>query len=232
MIPSAVLITAIILLIGFFLPHYVLGFRDRQTVGRLDVIEGSISYEAQSDLGIIDRLKMITSAASIPLDNGKKLDADTAYQRALTEIDKFNSKAIIDFNFSACKLIRDSVSFYIDAADPTKNMIVWNLTIQDEGHTISVTVDDETGILLNLNYSRDIPVVKTRSDMISLPSGTPLADPAVMADSIADYYDLIATQPELEKNVKYIGLIFELSDGKESMTMTAGLTINGFWINI
>ena len=203
MIPAVILITAFILAVGFFLPQYVLGFRDKQTIGKLDITDGRISFEAKSELGIIDRLKMITNAASIPLDNGKNMDPDTAYQRALTEIGKFNSKSILEFDLSSCKMVRNSVSFYIDSADPTKNIIVWYISIEDDSHFITVAVDDATGILLSVDYSSDTSAIQYKSDMIARPSAAPLTDLSVLADSIADYYGLTVSELTPEKNSKF-----------------------------
>ncbi len=232
-IPAVVLITVLILTGGFFLPNYISGFKDRQTIGKLDVTDGGgISFETKSELGIIDRLKMMTSAPSISLDNGKNMNAETAYQTALSELGTFNSLDVIDLDTAACRLSKYGVSFFIDSADPSKNLIVWDLLIQDKMHDIAVSVDDETGKLLSLQYrtslleyQTDIPVT-TRSDK-------PMSfDTEMIGQTIADYYGLTLVGWEPAKSDQYKRLLLDLNDGQESITIAVTFTGYGFMVNI
>ncbi len=143
---------ALILAGGFFLPSFITGLKDRQTIEEYTVADSSsISFETKSELGILDRLRMITSVGSIPLENGDKLKSDTAYQCALTELARLNAGGWMAFDFESCRMYGYYISFYVDSIDPAKNMIVWHLNLGDEaGRAIYAAVDDETAILLSL----------------------------------------------------------------------------------
>jgi hypothetical protein len=210
--------TALILAGGFFLPSFITGLKDRQTIEEYTVADSSsISFETKSELGILDRLRMITSVGSIPLENGDMLKSDTAYQCALTELERFNADGFMEFDFEACQMYGYSIFFYVDSIDPAKNMIVWYLNLGDDaGHTIFATVDDETGLLLSLEYytkavAEDI-YYKEVPDR-----GTPgkpdyeryynklIVDPEKLKNSVADYYGLEAGSMEYIKD-SYISL--------------------------
>ena len=56
----------------FFLPSFTADLKDRQMIGDYTVTDGSgISFEATSNLGIMERLEMITTAESIRLGKRK-----------------------------------------------------------------------------------------------------------------------------------------------------------------
>lgn len=243
LIPAVVLVTALILMCGFFLPSYVSGFTDRQTIGKLDITgSGSISFETKSELGIIDRLKMVTDASSVSLDNGKNMDANTAYQNALTELGKISCGNAMVIDLPSCRLSKYDVAFFIDSSDPTKSLIVWGLFIQDGTHDIIVSVDDETGKLLSLQYSLDLtankkeaqPAMKPnviRSD-IDRQDGITSLDTELIGQAFAAYYGLTLVRTEIPKNDKYTRLLVELSDGTDSMTLIIAITYKGFSVNI
>jgi hypothetical protein len=113
-LPITVVLTVIILTGGFFLPTLVSQFNDRQTIGELTVTDGSgVSYETKSELKIIDRLKMMTEARRVDLDNGKNMDADAAYQSALEELGKLEDSGIIALDLESCQLSELRVAFLI-----------------------------------------------------------------------------------------------------------------------
>lgn len=232
-IPVVVLLTALILTGGFFLPSIVSRLKDEKTVGMLTITDGSgISFETKAELQIVDRLKMMTNAGRIALDNGKNLNAETAFQTALTELGKFNSRSLVEIDLTSCRMLKSAVDFYIDSADPSKNMIVWSLSIEDETHNMWVTVDDETGVLLSFQYSTQQLVLKKEAAVI------PRAMPAspfnleLIGESIADYYGLTLVRSEPLKKDRYDYLVFELSDGQNSVSLTVVILDSGFMVNI
>lgn len=86
---------------------------------------------------------------------------------------------------AGCRLGRYDVLFYIDSADPTKNMIVWFLLIEDENHIIDAAVDDEKGMLLALNCNLNKQAYK--NGMSALPK--PAAEKNVIKPSPGEAAD-------------------------------------------
>lgn len=244
MIPAAVLLTALILTGGFFLPTIVLQYKDRQTIGELTVTDGGgVSYETKSELKTIDRLKMASKAETISLDNGKNMNADTAFQSALAELGKLADKGILEISRADCRLGLYDVLFYIDSADPTKNMIVWFLRIEDESHIIDAAVDDETGMLLSLSCSLNKQAYKNGMSALPKPSaGKNVIKPSpgeeddgstiakLIGQTLADYYGLTFVGTELQEIDYYTRFTFELTDGQESVVLSVTFTYAGFYV--
>lgn len=244
-IPAAVLLTALILTGGFFLPTIILQYKDRQMIGELTVTDGSgVSYETKSELKTIERMKMVSKAEMVSLDNGKNMNADTAYQTALTELDKLTDKGILELDRAACRLSKYDVYFFIDSADPTKNMIVWFLLIEDENHMINTAVDDETGMLLALNYNLSKQAYQNGISVLPLPAikeyaiepspgqaagGSTVAE--LIGQTLADYYGLTFVGSEQQESEYYTRFAFELSDGQESIVLPVTFTYTGFYIS-
>lgn len=248
MIPAAVLLTVLILTGGFFLPTIVSQYTDRRTIGELTITDGSgVSYETKTELKTVDRLKMVTNAGRIELDNGKNMDAVTAYQSALKELGKFNDNGIMDMDLEACKLTTYSVSILIDSSDPSKSLIVWELLIQNESYDVYTFVDDETGMLLAMQFYINELAYKNGKVEITRPHVIVPADaesPSAAADSsakpsyteqigvaLADYYGLTLVGSKPQKSDYYTRLLFELSDGQDSVLLPVSFTYAGFTLN-
>lgn len=234
-IPVVIFLTVLIMVGGFFLPSFAATFKDQQTIGTLSLSDGcSLSVETKSEINVLDRLKMISTASSIALDKGKNMDSEIAYQCALTELEKFFGSDLIEFDFVNCRLTRSGAVFYIDSTNPSKNLIAWDITITDGLHTIRVFVDDETGIVLSINYSMDLQAYKNAriKNDFSYPSVS--IDPEILEDCIVDYYGLTIGLSEVaktEETGKYVCVRFELSDGQGSITVGINFTGTGFWVN-
>ncbi len=240
MMPITVALTVLILTGGFFLPSIVLRLGDRQTIGRLTVTDGSgVSYETKSELKIIDRLRMMMGARSIDVEKGTYMDANTAYQSALSELGTFIDQGIIEFDVQTCRLSAYDVSFFIDSADPSKSMIAWGLYIQDETHDINVAVDDETGILLALNYSINKLAYKwgaekppTISETVSGAGTEEVTVVDLIGQTLADYYELTLVGSEPQKSDYLVRFTYELTDGQESVYLHVSITGMGFLVHV
>ena len=235
-------ITALVLAGGFFLPSFLMGFKDRQMIGQSIVGSSHISFETKSELGILDRLRMITTVGSIPVENGKKLDADTVRQKVLTEVERFNAGDVLELDAGTCKIIHRNVSFYVDSVDPAKNMIVWRAYMEDnKGHAVSVSIDDETGTLLSMQYVSEMAMdeVPYMEGNVAAPlaekSGQyynrTLVDPETLVSSIADYYGLGVEASELKGGGATFLYELKLSDGSSDSTMQMMVSMSEFWIN-
>jgi hypothetical protein len=123
-------------------------------------------------------------------------------------------------------------------------MIVWYLNLGDDaGHTIFATVDDETGLLLSLEYytkavAEDI-YYKEVPDR-----GTPgkpdyeryynklIVAPEKLKNSVADYYGLEAGSMEYIKDSTIFHYELELSDGSASTKLQVVISGTELWFNI
>jgi hypothetical protein len=239
-VPAA---TALILAGAFFLPAVVTGVKDRQMIDEYTLVGGSsFSIETKNELGIIDRLKMMMNVDSIQLENGKNLDADSAFETALSELERFNAENVMALDYYHCELLKASVSFYVDSVEPTKNMITWLLDMDDQsGHSVMVTIDVETGVILPLNYisynAVPSPAI-SRKEYTDKPSelGVPdedlFVDPDVLTNSIAAYYDLEVLLMQTEKDRMVNGYELLLRDGGDSVILLAMITRDGFWTSL
>jgi hypothetical protein len=233
LVPAVVFVTALILVGSFFLPSYILALKDGKTLGKLGVTESqAVNFESKPELGIIDRLRMKVNSARLELDNGKNMDPQTAYQCVIGELEKFSTGVGLDYDFSTWEMDRYSVEFLIDSSDPSKNLIAWDITINDdEGHMLVASVDDETGVLLSFyqyfdkGYPKVVPSASDKAEALQFPDLTQLAG------EIASYYGLTAEiiKDSSKKNGQ---IIVELSDGTSSMEMTIVVNTYGFMINM
>ncbi len=243
-------ITALVLAGGFFLPSFLMSFKDRQMIGQSIVGSSHISFETKSELGILDRLRMITTVGSIPVENGKKLDADTVKQKVLTEVERFNAGDVIELDAGTCKINDLNVSFYVDSVDPAKNMIVWRVYMEDDkGHVVNVSIDDETGTLLSMQYISkmamdEVPYMAMDEGTypegnLAAPSGEnsgqyynrTLVDPETLVNSLADYYGLSVEASEQKSGGETFLYELKLSDGSTDSAMRMMVTMSEYWIN-
>lgn len=235
-----VVITFLLLTGGFFLPSLVARVEDEQIIGKLNVAgTQSVSFENKSELSIIDRLKVRSNSSSIALDKGKNMDSEAAFQCAITELTKFNQNNVMDIDLSKCVMTENDVEFLIDATDPSKNVIVWNIMMTDEaGHSIFVSVDDETGIMTYLYYF--VNLKQTKYDLTDVPrpaepkEAEKTVDVDMLRNSIAAYYSLdseiVSTKPDSYSD--YTVMILKLSDGEGNVEMAVEAGGYGFYIYV
>ena len=231
-IPVVLLAAALILAVSFFLPTYISVLRDRQSLDILSVAEGmSAGFQTSSKLTMPDRLSLINSAGNMELANGKNLDSETAYQRALDELRSFNSSGFMAFDFNSWQLLKCGVSFYIDSENPSKNLIVWYIVIEDTlSHSIEALVDDETGKLLSVGYVIAVPAKPSRGDEIAtVKTGGLAVEPDALVEAITSYYGLETTASPYTKTESGLGIELMMRDGASSVVTDVYIRVNGFW---
>ena len=136
-------------------------------------------------------------------------------------------------DLSRCYMENVNVSFYINSADSTKNLIAWSISLGDEmGSIANVTVDDETGKLLGIYYFSERVVEGEKiggEDVIS----APVVSPDEWAEIIAGYYGLDASVMATDKNIHgyYSGFVIRLSDGDSWIDVHGGVTEYDIWFN-
>lgn len=229
------IISAVVVLIlagTFFLPSFTANLKDRQMIGQYTVTDGTgISFEATSDLGIMERLEMITEAESIQLENGKELDDETAYACALTELAQLNAGGLMELDLDSCFLLDASVAFFIDSADSTKSLIAWSISLEDAtGHNANVALDDETGKLLWFQYYSESVMEKPEAD--SEETSLLAVSPDELAEIIVGYYGLDAAVIDMEKYAPdYAEFTIRLSDGDGWVNIRGGISAYDLWFN-
>jgi len=147
----------LLLLIGsFFLPNAVAGITDSRRLDSLVLIDSqSISFDSVPELGLSERIALVANLGTeiLALRSGNNMGLDAAENRAARELARFFRNSLFELNFYELTIEEGAAAFIIDPADPALNMIVWELTMIDlSGNAVTVTIDDETGIILKLIY--------------------------------------------------------------------------------
>ena len=148
---------AVILVIGSFLmPDAVAGIMDSRRLDNLTIIDTqSISFEIVSELSLPQRIALAasTSAEIMSIETGQIMDIRMAGEKAASELERFFASSGYEFPADEFAVSSGDAVFIIDAADPTINMIVWELVVQHKNSSeVTVTVDDETGIILKMIF--------------------------------------------------------------------------------
>ena len=147
------------LLGSFFLPSAVAGVMDARRLDNLIIIDAqSISFDAIPELSLPERIALVSSPNTeiLPLATGQVMEKETAEVRAVRELARFFRGGSFEFAADESRVEAGSAAFVIDSEDPSANMIIWEFKILDR-HTneATVTIDDETGMILKLIYQQD-----------------------------------------------------------------------------
>jgi len=150
---------ALLILIGsFFMPNAVAGVTDARRIDNLIVINAqSITYEAAPELSIHERLEIAANPNTemLTLKTGQMMSVEFARDKALREIARFFRGDMFDFIYEKCIVEEGIALFIIDTTDPSISLIVWKFILSDSvGNEVTVTIDDDTGIILNLLYKK------------------------------------------------------------------------------
>jgi hypothetical protein len=156
---------ATLLVFSFFLPNVAAGITDSRRLNNLAMIDSqSISFDSPPELSLPERLELVASSNTelLPLSTGNVMDVEAAGNRAILEFTRFfqgmnnlGVEGFYEFDFAGCVVEEGSAAIVIDPIAPALNMIVWELTLVDPSENIAtITIDDETGIILRVVYLR------------------------------------------------------------------------------
>ena len=149
---------AAVLFASFFLPNIVAGVLDARRIHNSIVVDAqSISFDTVPHLSLTERIAFAASPNTdvMSITTGQVMGAEMAESAALREITEFFSRGEFIFAFDDCVVESGGASFVIDSEDPSVNMIIWEFRVVDrQSNEITVTIDDETGIILRLLYYR------------------------------------------------------------------------------
>ena len=147
---------ALILAGSFLLPNAVAGVTDLRRLDSLTLIDSqSISFDFSPELSLPERIALTASPYTerLPVITGNSMQEETAGARAARELARFFGGGPFELDYSELSFDEGSAVLIIDAAAPEQNMIIWEFELQDPaGNTVTVAIDDETGIIVRLIY--------------------------------------------------------------------------------
>ena len=197
---------ALALTAGFFLPNAVAAITDSRTLGNLVTIDSqSMSFETSQELDLPGRIAFVASpnTENLPLKTGQVMDNDAARERAKSEVERFFADGLFKFAFEKQYVEECSAAFVIDTANPSVNIIVWELAISDPaGNSVYVIIDDETGVILKLIYRLGSGGAMAEGSGAASGSGRLdeefRAIATALAEMMTSYYSLPVTQADYE----------------------------------
>jgi len=150
---------ALVIIVSFFLPNAVAGITDMRRLDTLVMMESQrINLEAAPELTLTERIALAASSNAdvLPLNTGNVMNGETAAQRAVAETTRFFRGGVFEFIASSLNVSTGMVSLMIDTLEHARYMIIWEFDITDAaGNSITVVLDDETGVIVRLIYRRN-----------------------------------------------------------------------------
>ena len=152
-------LAAVMLIGSFFLPNAVAGITDSRRLDNLitiDTIDSqSISINSTPGLALYERIALVANPKTeiLPINAGYSMEYDDAKEKAEVELARFLSGSPFQFSFSGCTVEESAAALVVDTAVPTLNLIIWEFVLLDSSENkVTVTIDDETGLILRLIY--------------------------------------------------------------------------------
>jgi len=147
---------ALLLICSFFMPNFVAGVDDSRRLDNLVTVDAlGNSFDFASDLALPDRIALAADLNSevLPLKTGNKMDFEAAEENIDRELTRFFRNSPFQLDLNSYDVDDGAAALVIDTAVPTLNLIIWEFILVDQsGNTITVTFDDETGVILRLIY--------------------------------------------------------------------------------
>jgi hypothetical protein len=151
------LAAATMMLIGFFfLPNAVANITDSGSLDNLLMIDSqSISFDSAPELSLPERITLAANPKTdiLPVNTGNLMDADAAKERTNRELTRFFRGSLFQFDLNDYVEEESAAMLVINADVPTLNLIIWEFVLVDHSENkVTVTLDDETGLILRLIY--------------------------------------------------------------------------------
>lgn len=148
------LLTAAVVLTGFFLPNLVASAqaRNAQTV---QVETGPAQLFFSSSLSLREKLTLMSSGASyvqsVEVEGTRRLEKEDAERLAFSYAQGFSTAVMESVALEAVNV----TPYYNIFADSGKAFYIWECYFSaSDGGLVLVGIDDETGYLLNLSWER------------------------------------------------------------------------------
>lgn len=117
--------------------------------------EAQYSFLERIQLGSSE-LQMERNIQSISFATGVHFDQVSALQNVRKQIDALHARGILpcgSTDFSEYYV--ESVDYGADADEPTRSIMVWQITLLNEAYLVHTMMDDETGLLLEFHMMRE-----------------------------------------------------------------------------
>ncbi len=161
----------LVLIVGFSLPTIAGRIQDSQTdQTEEDVIATTVQLDMGSTLTVLQKLRISAErASSVELDSAQTMNDEDAWNKLLSGLDiLFAAEDEIPFNVNDFSEVNHTINLKISGED---SLIYWEYWLADtDANQISVILDDDTGIILSLNYTLNLtpPEIKTREQTIGI----------------------------------------------------------------
>jgi hypothetical protein len=228
---------AIMLLIGFFfLPNAVAGITDSRSLNNLFMIDSqSISFNSTPELSIPERIVFAANPKTevLPLNTGNSLNDDTAKERTNQELARFFRGSSFQFDFDDYIEEKSEVMLVINADVPTINLVIWELLLTDRFEKkITVTIDDETGLILRMIYR----LGNSDDSLIDTETSGSLDDKFYSAthnltEMIKDYYGLPITLADYQFRGRIAFYRADIFSGGRAIPMYGAVRATSFTMN-
>ena len=224
-------------LIGsFLLPNAVAGVMDARRLDNLLIVDAqSISFDADPELSLPGRIALAVSPNTevLALTTGQVMELESAESRAITELVRFFSDGPIAVTIGECTVESGSAAFVIDSEDPAVNMIIWEFRVLDQyKNEATVTIDDETGVILKLIYQlRDSSLFHEELSGDGV-SGDNMRDAALwLSEMMTAYYGLPVRLGDYQLSGSLVYYRVDLYGGGLIIPMYGVVRANSFTMN-
>jgi len=149
---------ALVLTGSFLLPNAVAGITDSRRLDNLVLIDSqSVSFDSVQELSVPERLALVANKNTeyMAVTTSNYMNFGAAERRAVRELARFFRGGPFELDYSELTVEEGAATLVIDAAVPTNNIIIWELILVDPSdNTVTVTIDDEIGVILKIIYRR------------------------------------------------------------------------------
>jgi len=227
---------AFIIIVSFFMPNAVAGVTDMRRLDNLVMIDSQrASFDASPELALNERISLAASSNTemLPLSTGNYMDNETAGEIAVQEITRFFRGGSFELDYEELSFDDGSAALVIDSIVPTRNMIIWEFLMHDPaGNSVSVTIDDETGLIVRIVYrlgNRNDPMFEQWT------TGTPddvfFIAARILTEMMTEYYGqaVILADYQFSGNLSYYRA--DMSGGGITISMYGVVRASSFTMN-
>ncbi len=151
------LLLVLVLIIGFTLPTLVSRTQDARTDQTRETVRATpIQLDMESSLTLLQKLWVLDeTTAPVELEDAQKMDEEEALSflmTGLTQLFSFDENGIF-YPVSGFSEVTHTINLKMSDTD---SLIYWEFWLADgDSNQISAIVDDDTGLILSLRYTRN-----------------------------------------------------------------------------
>ncbi len=173
---GAYVLLVIAIVIGFLLPTIVARIQDAQADQTRQVVNSTrVQLDMGSSLTTLQKLRIVAErASSVELDSAPTMDEDQAREELLAGVGEMFSEELagVQFPVDGFSEVSHRIILKMSGED---SLIYWEFWMVDgDGNQINATVDDETGLILSLQYTLNLTPADEGREEVDLQPHTPL----------------------------------------------------------